>query len=349
MDFQLRHGINIGRWLCHGNASIQERAEWLRREDVHKIRDMGFDHIRICLKEQYFWDEQGNQDPFAFDVLKQGINWAMDSGLNVSVNLHILRSHFFNDLEEPLLFHSEQAQEDFLGMWEQLAAHLGGYSNARLAYEYLNEPVARDDNQWNAVHMKAYRALRTLEAERPLILGSNLWNQTRTFHHLEVPDDENMILDFHFYEPLLVTHYHAPWVPKAMVPWRVHYPGKPLRLPAWVYGLWVNLTPGSSEIHRRDAWHENVVFNKDVLLQTIEPALEVAKAHHMPLNCGEFGLYHLAQIEPGYRWLRDLLSIFSEQDISWTIWCLGKGDDGFAILGENQKENPIATVLKSFM
>ncbi len=348
--YKHKHGVNIGRWLCHGDDPLEWREGWLVQEDMAKIRDLGLDHVRLCLKEIYFWDEEGIFNPKAIEILRRGIDWALDAGLVANVNLHILRSHFFMDLEEPELFTSAAAQARFVHFWEDLSDNLNGYPNDKLAYEFMNEPVARANERWNVVWRQAYDALRAKEAERTLILGSNLWNQTRTFKDLAVPEgDPNMMLDFHFYEPLLVSHYGAPWVKIAQVPWKVKYPGRPLNVPGWVYGLYANTKSGISKQHRKDAFRENNYFDRSIMLERFQPAIDVAKKYNLPLNLGEFGLYTAVPHEAGHPWLRDVFGLCAENNISWTYWSLGKGDDGFALMGKDGSPNPHYDVMKEFL
>jgi endoglucanase len=350
MAYQQKHGVNIGRWLCHGDDPLEEREKWLVQDDLQKIRDMGLDHVRLCLKEKYFWAEDGTLNPRAIEILRRGIDWALDAGLVANVNLHILRSHNFLDLQEPELFTSPSAQTHFVKMWTDLSDNLHDYSTDKLAFEFMNEPVARANERWNTVWRQAYDALRAKEKERVLILGSNLWNQSRTFKDLTVPEnDPNMMLDFHFYEPILVSHYNAPWTPITMVPFKLHYPGRPFHMPPWLFGLYAQFKSGLSSINRKDAWRENVPFTKEIMASRFQLALDVAKKHNLPLNLGEFGVYSQVPQEIGKKWLHDVFSLCQEMNISWTIWTLGKGDDGFAIMDKAGNPRWQVDVMRPFL
>ena len=290
MTYSQKHGINIGSWLCWGERSLEERALWFTEADIHRLRDIGFDHLRFCLRDVYFWDEENTLNPRAIEILRRGIDTTLAAGMHVSVNLHHLRIHEFNNLEEPPLYTNPGAQQTFVHYWQDLQESLQDYSTDVLALEFLNEPVARDNQRWNRVWQQAYAELRRQEPERTLILGSNLWNQTRTFADLAVPEnDPHMILDFHFYEPLLVTHYNS-YVPWTKVPWKVNYPGRPLNMPSWTFGLLSNLKPKLNPIHRKDVWHENDSFTRETITERFIKAVVVAKKHNLPLNQGEVGL-----------------------------------------------------------
>ncbi len=349
MSYTQQHGINIGSWLCWGDLTLEERAKWFTAVDIHRLRDAGFDHLRYCLREIYFWDENDQLNPRAVEILRDAIDTALAAGLNISVNLHHLRIHQFNDLIEPPLYTDPAAQAKFGQYWKDVLGALGDYSTDRLAFEFLNEPVGRENQRWNTVWRIAYDILRPAEPERTLILGSNLWNQTRTFADLAVPEnDPNMILDFHFYEPLLVTHTNS-YVPWTNTPWQVDYPGRPLKMPSWLFGLYSNLKPKLNPVHRKDVWHENDPFTKETILERFMKAIVVAKKHQLPLNLGEFGLWQNSNNPAGYRWLEDVLTVCAEQDISWTVWSYGKSSDSYSVFDENGQPLEKLKILQKYM
>ena len=100
-------------------------------------------------------------------------------------------------------------------------------SNDWVAYEFMNEPVAEEHEQWNQLIAKVHKALRELEPQRTLVIGSNLWQGHQTIKYLKVPEgDKNIILSFHYYNPMLLTHYGAWWSPLcAAYKGKIHYPG----------------------------------------------------------------------------------------------------------------------------
>jgi endoglucanase len=81
-----------------------------------------------------------------------------------------------------------------------------------VAYELMNEPVADDPSDWNRLVARAVRAVREREPQRTLVIGSNRWQSADTFDRLRLPEgDRNVLLSFHFYTPMPLTHYGAGW------------------------------------------------------------------------------------------------------------------------------------------
>jgi len=344
-------GINIGSWLCHREMTLAERKAWLTTSDIHRIRDYGFDHARVAIKEIHFWDDYDRPIEEAFDILLEGLNWMLDSGLDIILNVHILRSHFFNDPNPPILFDSHSAQDRFVEIWIELVERFGDFPNDRFVYELLNEPVATDPESWNQMAARLHKALRQVEPERTIVIGSNRQQSPHTFKDLAVPeDDPNLMLDFHFYEPNLVTHYKAPWLPNGKLPFKVKYPGRPLNLPPWLYTAIVKVMPGLSPMERLIALDENRHYDRDEMVSVITKLLELAQKHNIPLRCGEFGVIEYLPSELGARWLDDTFSVFEELNIGWSYWSYEKGEGyGFGILDKDSNERPPMQVIKKYL
>ena len=231
-DFRIKRGTNISHWLSQSEQRGEARRLHIQEDDFARLEQLGFDFVRIPIDEEQFWDEKGTKLPEAWDLLKNALDWSRKHNLRAIVDLHIIRSHYFNAVNEGdkaanTLFTSEKAQEDLLNLWRQLSDFLKDRSNDWVAYEFMNEPVAEEHEQWNQLIAKVHKALRELEPQRTLVIGSNLWQGHQTIKYLKVPEgDKNIILSFHYYNPMILTHYGAWWSPLcAAYKGKVHYPG----------------------------------------------------------------------------------------------------------------------------
>lgn len=311
MTFSLTRGTNISHWLSQSQARGEIRRQRFRHTDVAQLRDWGFDHLRLPIDEEQMWTPDGQRDHEAFDLLGEALDWCLEAGLNAIVDLHLLRSHHFLDANPPLFTQPKEAAK-FAHLWCDLSAFLHERPLNRVAYELMNEAVARDDEDWNRVAAYPYRALREIEPTRTIVLGSNRWNQCATFDHLHVPDDSHLILTFHYYHPLLVTHYKAPWAKNVCeYTGPIQYPG-----PAISAEEWAKVSP---ELQTRIA-QENKPYDAQQMEQDLAKPLAVSKKTGLPLYCGEFGVLATAPDDIRVRWYRDLLSVFQRHDIAWANW-----------------------------
>lgn len=309
--FKIHRGTNISHWLSQSKARGEQRQQWFTNEDVKRIRDWGFDHIRLPVDEEQLWAADGQRETEAFDLLNHALDWCADAGLRVIVDLHILRSHYFNDENEPALYREQSALDKFADLWRDLSAALHERSTDLVAYELLNEAVARNPEDWNRVSGYVFDVVRQLEPERTIVLGSNEFAKTHTFPDLKIPDDQHLILTFHYYEPMFITHYKASWNLFHAYKGPIQYPGKSVP------------DAGLDELHQSmpgtgDA--NNHFYDRDVMKQQIMVAYQVAQNAKLPLYCGEFGVIEATPLEIKQRWFADLISIFDELGIAWANW-----------------------------
>ena len=149
-NFRIKRGTNLSHWLSQNNEDRGEaREKHIQEDDFARLDSLGFDFVRIPIDEVQFWDEQGKQIPEAWKLLTFALDQCAKHHLRAIVDLHIIRSHYFNAVNEEdqaanTLFTSEKAQQDLINLWYQLSDALKGYSNDSVAYEFMNEPVADD-------------------------------------------------------------------------------------------------------------------------------------------------------------------------------------------------------------
>lgn len=317
MTIAIDRGTNISHWLSQSDKRGAARRAWFTREDVQRIADWGFDHIRLPIDEEQMWDEHGGQQAEAFDLLDAGLDWALAAGLNVVVDLHILRNHTFEATAEPVLFTDPAESARFTGLWHQLSRRLRTRSCERVAYELLNEAVASDPADWNRVALGAHAAVRALEPRRPLVLGSNRWNSVFTYDELAVPPDPDTILTFHYYHPMLITHHRASWSTEGrMYDGPISYPGRPIA----AEHLHLVRKPEAHRLLSLDIDKLNQPYHRERILQDLAQPLAAARRSGLPLYCGEFGVIKLAPMPARSAWYHDIVSLFTEHGIGWANW-----------------------------
>ncbi|MCF0208580.1 MAG: cellulase family glycosylhydrolase [Bacteroidaceae bacterium] len=321
--FEIKRGVNLSHWLSQSEVRGEERAKHIDEEDVKRLKEFGFDHVRIPIDEVQFWDEDGNKLQEAWDLLTKTLDNLQKHQMRAIVDLHIIRSHYFNAVNEEgtnSLFEDDKALEQFINLWAQLSEVLKKYPNSMVAYEFLNEPVADNPEQWNALIVKVHKDLRTLEPERVLVIGSNRWQGVGTFKDLKVPEnDPNIILSFHYYEPFVMTHYNAHWTPMGEYNGKVDYPGAMISQED--FNKQTDKVKQQVEQYTKE-------WNKDTLNAQIQQAVVVAKKYNLPLICGEWGYYEKSPKEPSLRWMKDMIAVFDENNLAWDLWCYD-GDFGF--------------------
>lgn len=325
-DFRIKRGTNLSHWLSQSEERGEARRTHIQEDDFARLDSLGFDFVRIPIDEVQFWDEEGNKLPEAWQMLTQALDWSVKHHLRAIVDLHIIRSHYFNAVNEGqedanTLFTSEKAQQDLINLWYQLSEALKGYSNDSVAYEFMNEPVAPEHEQWNQLVAKVHAALRKVEPKRTLVIGSNLWQGYQTIKYLRVPEnDKNIVLSFHYYNPMILTHYGAWWTPIGKYKGKVNYPG------ILVSKEDFEAAPDSLKPELEPYLTQE--YNIDKIRADFKDAIEAAKKYNLQLFCGEWGVYEPVDRNLAYAWTKDMLKVFDEFNIAWTTWCYD-ADFGF--------------------
>ncbi len=276
-------------------------------------------------------------------LLHNALDWARQYNLRAIVDLHIIRAHYFNAVNEGAsntLFTDEKAQQGLIDLWSQLQDSLQDRDVDWVAYEFMNEPVADEHDQWNDLVAKVHKALREREPNRTLVIGSNKWQGHWTFKSLRWPEnDPNIVLSFHYYNPQILTHYGAHWVPIRDYAGQVNYPG--VLISQEDYQAAPDSIKPLLEEYLTTEW------NRDLIYQQMKDAIDVAAKYNLQLFCGEWGVYCPVDRELAYKWTKDMLSVFDEFGIAWTTWCYD-ADFGFWDQETNDfKDKPLVDLLMS--
>jgi endoglucanase len=322
--FEIHRGVNLSHWLSQ-NFGWSPKATFITEQDIKYIESIGYDHVRIPIDEPELWDTTGKPIDEQFSLLTSCLNWCAKYNLRAIVDLHILRSHYFNAANEGgtnSLWIDTNAQETFLHLWRDLSARLKQYPVSKVAYEIMNEPVAENPEDWNMLIGKAVKTLRALEPERVLVIGSNMWQIPGTFPQLKIPaNDPNIILSLHTYSPLFFTHHLANWVAFRVYKGPVHYPGQVVTDAD--YHAFVQQDSLLVQVMR----NSREVWNKQKLDEELQPAIKRAQELGLQLFCGEFGCVPHVDRNERLSYYRDLTSVFDENHIAYCNWEY-KGDFG---------------------
>ena len=201
----------LGRGLNFGNAlEAPFEGEWgmrLEPEYFVLVKEAGFTSIRLPVS----WTHHtAKEAPYAIDSeFMDRVQWAVDEALSQGLNI-ILNNHHHDELNaDPP---AEAAR--FEAIWLQIAERFKAYPDT-LYFELLNEPHARFNQEpelWNQLLATTLERVRESNANRAVIVGPVNYNAIGSLDKLELPDDPNLIVTVHFYDPFAFTHQGAEWV-----------------------------------------------------------------------------------------------------------------------------------------
>ncbi|NLK88328.1 MAG: glycoside hydrolase family 5 protein [Clostridiaceae bacterium] len=319
---KLIKGINLGGYLSQCRHSNEHYEGFIRESDIKQIRDWGFDHVRLPIDYEVLETEDGMMKTEGYGYVSQAISWCEKYDLNIVLDLHKAYGYDFNDAGDKArnnLFTNEELKQRFIKLWTNIANEYGKYSN--VAFELLNEVVEEENAEaWNELIRRTVPVIRSITKETPIIYGGIQWNSAGTLKYLEIPEDDNIIFTFHFYEPLVFTHQKAHWMEKMDKSAEMDY-------------------PDSMENHRMRSAAlgyqggavcsaKSETMGPGFMREMMAEAVEAAKNAGVGLYCGEFGVIDQAPAEGTLRWFRDVFKVFRELDIGWAIWTYKEKDFG---------------------
>ncbi len=329
VPFEMRKGMNLSAWLSQNKfKSDAEREAYFTEADFKELKALGFDHIRLPVAEINIYDEKGNPKAEVMKLIHRTIEWCRDADMRMILDCHQTRDHDFSKYSSIVLFNDPNALFRFIDLWSRLSDEFGKYPNTLLAYELLNEPNAKENQSWNNIALPLIKAIRKKEPERIILLGSNKANRVSTFTDLCVPKkDPNIILSFHFYYPYLLTHFNSDsYKSLKVIKGPLIYPGQIVP-----DSIITRLDDNAKKVVEK----HNGIFNKDVLYQMIQPVIQKAKDNGLRLHCGEFGVNFQYPDRPLLtRYIEDVVAIFKEHDIAYTVWGYRKQ---FGVFDDNRK------------
>ena len=76
-DFKVKRGTNLSHWFSQTGVRGAARAARVKEDDFIRLKEFGFDHVRIPIDEEQFWDENGNKLTDAWELLDASIKLAL--------------------------------------------------------------------------------------------------------------------------------------------------------------------------------------------------------------------------------------------------------------------------------
>ena len=280
-------GVNLGGWISQFRKYDKAHFDsYITEEDIRRIKDFGFDHVRCPVDYIVLEDEAGNVREDGFAYLEQCRQWCEKYGLNMIIDLHECYGYSFDPLkkdDKKQFFYNEKDQERFLKLC------------------------------WNKLLAKYVARMRAIAPDTYLVIGGVCYNSVGTIALLDFPLDDHIVYNFHCYEPMVFTHQGAHWVDCMPADFRIGYPKTLEEYQKASTELSQDLAgaifeDGISEIGPK--------FFEDIFT----PAIEKAKANDIPLYCGEHGVIDLADREDALRWIRDIHATFHKYSIGSALW-----------------------------
>lgn len=184
----------------------QYRDTYIRREDIMKMAERGYNSVRIPFHYKHFLTDEG------FRLLDRCIDWCEEAGIYAFLDMHAAPggqtgSNIDDSVDNvPRLFLEEENQKTCIAVWRSIAEHyrdrecVGGY-------DLLNEPIVPayagfgdfDELIPRLVdfYERLVAAIREVDTKHLLSIEGAHWATDVSVFDRKY--DENMVLHFHRY------------------------------------------------------------------------------------------------------------------------------------------------------
>lgn len=183
------------------------QAARFRPRHFARLREAGFDTVRLNLHPAAHLDASGQPDAAWLAALDRLTKAGLDAGLTVILDEH-------DDIA--CARDADSCLKQLRAVWGVLAPR---YRNApgRLLFEILNEPHgALTAPVWNMTLRNLLGLIRATNPQRNVVIGPGDMNSTSELPSLDLPEsDRHIIVTVHYYAPIRFTLQGARWVPSA--------------------------------------------------------------------------------------------------------------------------------------
>ncbi len=308
-------GLNLGGWLSQYPSYDYDHFDtFIKEADFRRIADWGCDHIRLPVDYPVLEDENhpGAVNERGIGYVRRALEWSRDNGLRAILDLHKAPGFSFENLQTVSLFDSPAEQDRFINIWRTLSVSFVD-TNDFVAFELLNEIFLPDSSPWNRLARNTIGHIREIDAERLIVIGGNYFNSPSQLTNLDVSTDSNILYTFHFYEPMVVTHQKAKWVPfLSDYNHEVAYPGFASDLAEFL--------ERHPEYKAYLGHSASVFLDKSSLSAAAQPAIDFSHGKGQSVYCGEYGVIEGAPLETRLNWTADFVSILLGHHIGRAYW-----------------------------
>ena len=300
----LSKGFNLAHWRLHNLSDGYYTAA-----DLQQYKNLGLTYTRLPVLLSAFFNHE-NPSVLKTDFLAKLdaiIQMHIKTGLGITVCPFDPPSELYDD---PIV------QAKFVIFFQAFAAHLSSTDPEKVFLEVMNEPVAATSQNWNNIQVQLIAAIRSVALNHTIIATSNNWSSVHKIPLTQVVEDNNVVYNFHFYDPFVFTHQGATWSWRALRFMKnIPYPATPALIAP------ILNTIQDAEAKKNIEYYGQGNWNRDKLVSIISVAANWAKDNGVPIICNEFGaIPWTAPRKSLLLYLRDVREVLEFYEIGWGQW-----------------------------
>lgn len=209
----LGRGINLGNML-----DAPREGDWGVRLLPAYIDIVGIKFNTVRLPVRWSNNAVPSADATLDEFFAKRVEKVVDALLAQGIYV-ILDFHHYSQIHGDKLHRNEfevapdVLEARFLNIWRQISIRYKNHPQ-KLLFELLNEPHGKlNGKPWNDLARKSLAIIRESNPTRTVLIGPTYWNNVKHLDQLHVPQDKNVIIAIHSYEPFNFTHQGVSYLP----------------------------------------------------------------------------------------------------------------------------------------
>jgi hypothetical protein len=344
--------------------SLMARAQSMSDDELHRLRQTGFDFVRLAVDPGPFLQAQGGQRDDLDRILIRSVTQILSADLSVIVDFHPADQN--PDYGSPQLTAGANTAkfQAYLKLLAHTAHLLADLHSHRIALEIMNEP-ALPAAEWQPLLDAAYAAIRREAPNLLVVLDGGLEGMPQGMMALrtsEFEQDPAVLFTFHYYDPYQFTHQGASWNAARYLA-DVPYPAlaRPVEdsqqasaraIDAMTLSTANKWTARLDARYRLERYRQSA-FGRENVLSAFNEIGRWAEQNHIPARrilLGEFGARRTTLPDGSERtaeraqWFRDVREATEAHEFIWAAWVY-RGTGGFALFeGDAGEESEPAVI-----
>lgn len=224
-------GMSLGNCV-YDNPSVPPQNHHTE-ESYKELSELGFNSVRFYLNYGIFEDDSA---PYVYkrigwDWLDKNIEWAKKYNIKLILNMHYPQGKYQSNGGGMELWTLPENQDRLTALWTAIAERYSD-ETAIGGYGLVNEPVVpaldtpeKTIAQWQNLAQRITDSIRTVD-QNHLVFVERV-NGIKALDGSEIPwellsdyngnknyfliDDDNVVYEFHTYEPFFFTHQYVSW------------------------------------------------------------------------------------------------------------------------------------------
>lgn len=212
----LLNGVAFGNWVWDDKPLPPTLHH--NEQDFVRLNQMGLNCVRFYLNYKWFEDDAR---PYTYkqtgwDWLDQNITWAKKNGIYLILNVHVPQGGYQSQGKGTALWDVPENQNRLAAWWKAIAKRYAAEPTVA-GYDLVNEPVTtRSIDQWKDLATKLTKAIREVDTGHLIVVErlngtTDGWRDYNGERNLFLVPDDNVLYQFHIYDPFEYTHQQFAW------------------------------------------------------------------------------------------------------------------------------------------